>query len=145
MRKRVLIFAGILEALVVLLFLWGEPTYRVRGVIFGEAFYDGRPTSYWRQRIDRWMHQYPTREEALLALPEGFLVLVDVDILYSVDVSTVFNGLAQGTMVTYFPRAQPTLWDRITRQVRKSATHQRTCRPRRGGRERGGARRTGAG
>lgn len=31
-----------------------EPTHCVRGWLWGEAFFDGRPTSYWRSELDRW-------------------------------------------------------------------------------------------
>src|SRR5205814_525263 len=30
-----------------------EPTHCVRGWLWGEAFFDGRPTSYWRGVIER--------------------------------------------------------------------------------------------
>lgn len=114
MRKRVLIFAGLLEAMVVLLFLWFEPTYRVRGAVFGEALYGGRPTSYWRGQIDRWMHQYPTREEALNAVPShvifGDMDWVALDVIPSVEVQAHPTWMVTSYFL-YTP--EPTLWDRL--------------------------------
>jgi hypothetical protein len=34
--------------------VWLEPTRVVWGWLRGEAFYQGRPTSYWRGELDRW-------------------------------------------------------------------------------------------
>jgi hypothetical protein len=34
--------------------VWLEPTRVVWGRLRGEAFYEGRPTSYWRAEIARW-------------------------------------------------------------------------------------------
>jgi hypothetical protein len=34
--------------------VWLEPTRVVWGWLRGEAFYQGRPTSYWRDEISRW-------------------------------------------------------------------------------------------
>ena len=47
---RWLLVLAILAAFVV----WLEPTRIVWGWLRGEAFYDGRPTSYWRAEIARW-------------------------------------------------------------------------------------------
>jgi hypothetical protein len=33
---------------------WFEPTCVVRGWLCGEAFYQGRPTSYWSRELGRW-------------------------------------------------------------------------------------------
>ena len=41
-----------------------EPTRCVRGWLWGEAFFDGRPTSYWRGRIDHWLERYDQPEDA---------------------------------------------------------------------------------
>jgi hypothetical protein len=54
-----------IEAAVVLTVVYFEPTHCVRGVLWREAFYEGKPTSYWRERIERWMAQYSSPEEAL--------------------------------------------------------------------------------
>lgn len=37
-----------------------EPTRCVRGWLWGEAFFDGRPTSYWRDLVQRDLHRKPT-------------------------------------------------------------------------------------
>ena len=44
----------ILEGLIVLGVVYFEPTYCVRGTVWGEAFFDGKPTSYWRGERVRW-------------------------------------------------------------------------------------------
>jgi hypothetical protein len=53
LRKR-----RLLASLFALVFLavaaWFEPTCVVRGWLCGEAFYQGRPTSYWSRELGRW-------------------------------------------------------------------------------------------
>jgi hypothetical protein len=39
-------------------------THVGRGWLFGEAFYEGRPTSYWRSQIDRWIARHDSPKEA---------------------------------------------------------------------------------
>src|SRR5262245_57775854 len=43
-----------LEALMVLAAVYFEPSFQVRGTLWGEAFYDGKPTSWWRQELEYW-------------------------------------------------------------------------------------------
>jgi hypothetical protein len=64
--RRILIAA----ALVGLTFgvLYECATHVGRGWLFGEAFYEGRPTSYWRSRIDRWVALLGSPEEAEKAM-----------------------------------------------------------------------------
>jgi hypothetical protein len=38
--------------------LWLEPTRVVWGWLRGEAFYQGRPTSYWRDKCDEWIERF---------------------------------------------------------------------------------------
>src|SRR2546430_1370258 len=38
--------------------VWLEPTRVVWGCLRGEAFYEGRPTSYWRVELERWDVNY---------------------------------------------------------------------------------------
>ena len=45
--------------------VWLEPTRVVWGWLRGEAFYQGRPTSYWAERIGPWR----LSEEVLAMLP----------------------------------------------------------------------------
>jgi hypothetical protein len=52
-RPMRLLLAGI-EAALFLLAVWFEPTYIVRGTLRGEAFYDGKPTSWWRRELQDW-------------------------------------------------------------------------------------------
>ena len=51
-RSRMLVCA--LAALFLALGVYFEPTHCVRGWLHGEAFYDGRPTSYWAIEIEQW-------------------------------------------------------------------------------------------
>ena len=51
--KRKLTWLSILLILAVLA-VWLEPTRVVWGKLRGEEFYWGRPTSYWRNELDRW-------------------------------------------------------------------------------------------
>ncbi|MBI2805970.1 MAG: hypothetical protein HYX68_13400 [Planctomycetes bacterium] len=39
-------------------------THVGRGWLRGEAFFDGRPTSYWRLRCDEWLDRFDTPEAA---------------------------------------------------------------------------------
>jgi hypothetical protein len=45
---------AVLESLLFLLAVWFEPTCIVRGTLRGEAFYDGKPTSWWSEEIEHW-------------------------------------------------------------------------------------------
>jgi hypothetical protein len=54
MKRRItLLFAGA-EAVSFLVAVWFEPTCIVRGSLRGEAFFDGKPTSWWRRELTRW-------------------------------------------------------------------------------------------
>ena len=66
MRKRTRNLAVFLIALAALLagVAYDASTHVVRGWLRGEAFFDGRPTSYWCQEVDRWIDRHPSREEA---------------------------------------------------------------------------------
>ena len=44
----------LLIALLIAAALYECSTHVVRGWLRGEAFYDGRPTSYWRSELDLW-------------------------------------------------------------------------------------------
>ncbi len=48
----------------VALAVYFEPTHCVRGWLWGEAFFDGRPTSYWRDRSDEWLEHFHSPEHA---------------------------------------------------------------------------------
>lgn len=47
-----LVLAAATEAAAFLLAVYFEPSYCVRGHLHGEAFFDGRPTSYWRGVVE---------------------------------------------------------------------------------------------
>lgn len=44
-------WVALLALFAALLAVYFEPTHCVRGWLHGEAFYDGRPTSYWRNLV----------------------------------------------------------------------------------------------
>ena len=80
-----------------LLFLAGvyfEPTHAVRGRLHGDAFFDGKPTSYWRARIDGWQDRFDSAhdaEECLRAMS--------------------WEGLISSTAIIFTP-PPPTFWNR---------------------------------
>jgi hypothetical protein len=54
MKNRSLLLIGAVEAIMLLLGVYFEPTCCVRGRLHGEALFDGKPTSWWRQELGRW-------------------------------------------------------------------------------------------
>ncbi len=46
------ILSALVEAACLLAVVYCEPTHCVRGRLWGEAFFDGRPTSYWRTVVE---------------------------------------------------------------------------------------------
>src|SRR5687768_14411778 len=54
MTKRRLIRWSLILAVLAAFAIWLEPTRVVWGWLRGEAFYQGRPTCYWRTELDRW-------------------------------------------------------------------------------------------
>jgi hypothetical protein len=62
---RIAVVLGV--AAVLLVAIYFEPTHCVRGWLWGESFFEGRPTSWWRCEL----HQYETQiqEGALLIEP----------------------------------------------------------------------------
>src|SRR5262245_55754223 len=59
MTKRRLLRWSPLLLIAVILALWFEPTGGLRAWLRGEAFYRGRPTSYWREIIRRDLQTEP--------------------------------------------------------------------------------------
>jgi hypothetical protein len=52
LRRLLLVTLGLVGLLAA---VWIESaTYWVRGSLWGEAFYQGLPTSYWRNELDQW-------------------------------------------------------------------------------------------
>jgi hypothetical protein len=43
-----------LEASIVLAVAYFEPSYHVRGTLWREAWFDGKPTAYWRDELQHW-------------------------------------------------------------------------------------------
>ena len=54
MTKRRLLRWSLLFVILGAFAVWLEPTRVVWGWLRGEAFYQGRPTSYWRNEIAQW-------------------------------------------------------------------------------------------
>jgi hypothetical protein len=54
MKPRTWILAGTLEAALLLAGVYFEPTYNVRGHVHGEAFFEGKSTSWWRAELHHW-------------------------------------------------------------------------------------------
>ena len=57
MNKRRLIRWSLILAILAAFAVWLEPTRVVWGWLRGEAFYQGRPTSFWRTELSRWERQ----------------------------------------------------------------------------------------
>jgi hypothetical protein len=70
MWKRCRYWFLLLALIGVALAVYFEPTRCVRGWLWGEAFFDGRPTSWWRERVDRWMGRFGSPEVALSTMEE---------------------------------------------------------------------------
>lgn len=81
MKPRRLIRISVLLAILTVLAVWLEPTRLVWGWLRGEAFYQGRPTSYWAERIRPW------------EVPEGMRLNVNAAIAAGVEWSAVEGRL----------------------------------------------------
>src|SRR5688572_28154738 len=57
MKRRRLKLVCLLLAILTALAVWLEPTRVVWGWLRGEAFYQGRPTTWWRTELNRWERQ----------------------------------------------------------------------------------------
>jgi hypothetical protein len=58
MTTRTLILCAATEALALLAAVYFEPSCAVRGHLHGEAFFDGRSTSWWRRELGHWEVQH---------------------------------------------------------------------------------------
>ena len=58
MTKRRLLRWSLILIILAAFAVWLEPSRVVRGWLRGEAFYQGRPTSYWREKCDEWMSRF---------------------------------------------------------------------------------------
>ncbi len=59
MTKRRLLLWSLVFVILSAFAVWLEPTRVVRGWLRGEAFYQGRPTSYWRMEMKGWSASTP--------------------------------------------------------------------------------------
>jgi hypothetical protein len=68
--KKCLRYAGIVGLFVTLAFgiVYESSTHVLRGRLRGEAFFEGRPTSYWRAKLDHWLTQFVQPEDAVRAM-----------------------------------------------------------------------------
>jgi len=57
MLKRRLLRWSLILLILAAFAVWLEPTRVVWGWLRGEAFYQGRPTSWWRTELNRWERQ----------------------------------------------------------------------------------------
>jgi hypothetical protein len=64
--RRALIAIGLIG--LTLAGLYEYATHVGRGRLRGEAFYDGRPTSWWRERIDQWKERFYSEDDAFRSL-----------------------------------------------------------------------------
>jgi len=58
MTKRRLLCWSLILVILAAFAVWLEPTRVVWGWLRGEAFYDGRPTSYWERVLTNWDELY---------------------------------------------------------------------------------------
>jgi hypothetical protein len=56
MTKRRLLRWSLILLIFAAFAVWLEPTRVVWGWLRGEAFYHGRPTSWWREELDKWYY-----------------------------------------------------------------------------------------
>jgi hypothetical protein len=52
------VFVGIAMFAILAGIAYEASTHVIRGWLRGEAFYDGRPTSYWRPKCDEWLERF---------------------------------------------------------------------------------------
>jgi hypothetical protein len=69
--RRILIAAALVG--LTLGILYECATHIGRGWLLGEAFYDGRPTSYWRSQVDRWVAEFDSPEVAEKSMSPWFM------------------------------------------------------------------------
>jgi hypothetical protein len=74
MTKRRLLRWSLILAILAAFAVWLDPTRVVWGWLRGEAFYQGRPTSYWRNVIERDLQTEPS---VLVAKTLGFRLPAD--------------------------------------------------------------------
>ncbi len=107
MWKRCRYWILLLALLGVALAVYFEPSHCVRGWLWGEAFFDGRPTSYWRPRCDEWLERWDKAEDAVGWIPPG------------TSAPFIDQGfLARSWIVMPKPRRAPTFWTELADHFR---------------------------
>ena len=86
--------------------LYEYATHVGRGWVMGEAFYQGRPTSYWRWAIEDWVDHFETPDDASRDLH-----------------SRSWSGMISNEAYIIQLRP-PTFWDRTRGWVGLSADHE---------------------
>jgi hypothetical protein len=66
MTKRRLTRWSLILVILAAFVVWLEPTRVVWGWVRGEAFYQGRPTSYWRAKCDDWIERFDDQNSLTL-------------------------------------------------------------------------------
>jgi hypothetical protein len=90
--RRCLIAAGLICLAYGILYEYA--THVGRGWLNDEAFYQGRPTSYWRSAIDAWVDRFDSPDEA-----ENYMR------------AHCWEGLISSTIIMY-KTPRPTIWTR---------------------------------
>jgi hypothetical protein len=54
MTRRLYSLIAVIEVLLFLAAVYCEPTFTVRGKVHGEAFFEGKSTSWWRRELEHW-------------------------------------------------------------------------------------------
>ncbi len=113
---RLLLIAAALVGLT-LASLYEYATHVGRGWLFGEAFFDGRPTSYWSSQIDRWVARYNSPKEAEESM--NWLrprVLAGIELSWSPGEDEVLiqvDNDGRELSMARLTRFPPTIWERL--------------------------------
>jgi hypothetical protein len=114
MKTWLRLLIAVIEAVIVLAAIYFEPTYCVRGHLWGEMFFEDRPTSYWRDRIDHWTASFDNAEQASAVL----------DWLNANDLSNIGGGPGVVLLWDYKASTRQTpFWQRARFWVDKNNTN----------------------
>ena len=96
----------VVPGLLILAGLYEAATHVGRSWLSGEAFYEGRPTSWWRGRIDEWMERFDSADDGVRSI--GLVAVSDVlSMICSVaafgDPSVAFDGFCKSSVADSVP------------------------------------------
>ncbi len=90
-------------------------THVGRGWVRGEAFFDGRPTSYWSAQVNRWAKRFQAPEDAIQ------FMTIDPTVISP---NSGDNSAAPWKDFGPVPQVPvPTLWDRVTGWFRPASKY----------------------